>query len=146
MPTVTASWNSETRVPRMRAGEASAMYMGPPTDVSPMPQPTRKRPAIRVETLLATAHSNDATAKTMPAAMFVRRRPLRSASTPATMAETSAPAVTALTTSPSVAYPIGNSFLMYSSAPEMMPAASPKSPPPTAAMVATMPPEHDTSL
>ena len=121
MPTVTASWNSETKVPRMRAGDASAMYIGPPTDVSPMPQPTRKRPAISVGTLLATAHRSDATAKTTPAAMLVRRRPPRSASTPAIMAETRAPAVTALTTRPSVASSIGNSCLMYRMAPEMTP-------------------------
>ena len=112
MPTVTASWNSETNEPRTRAGDASAMYIGPPTDVSPMPHPTRTRPAMSVGTLLATAHRSEAVAKTMPAATLVRRRPPWSASTPAAMAATSAPAVTALTTSPSVAASTGNSFLM----------------------------------
>src|SRR5262250_3388763 len=62
MPTVTASWNSETKVPRTRAGDASAMYIGPPTEVRPMPQPTRKRPAISVGTLVATAQRIEATA------------------------------------------------------------------------------------
>jgi hypothetical protein len=43
---------------------------------------------------------------------LVKRRPLRSARTPAIMAEKSAPAVTALTTRPSVVSSMGNSFLM----------------------------------
>jgi hypothetical protein len=112
MPTVTASWNSETRVPRTRGGATSAMYIGPPTDVSPMPQPTRKRPATRVGTLFAIAQRSDAMAKTRPAAMFVRRRPPRSARTPASIAATSAPTVTALTIRPSVASSTAKSRLM----------------------------------
>src|SRR5262249_42411473 len=61
-------WKSETRVPRTPGGATSAMYMGPPTEVRPMPQPTRKRPAMSVGTLLARALRSDARAKVRPAA------------------------------------------------------------------------------
>ena len=79
------------RCPESRAGDTSAMYIGAPTEVSPIPQPTRNRPAINVGTLLATTQRSDAAAKIRPAAMLVRRRPPRSASTPAIRAAAKRP-------------------------------------------------------
>src|SRR4029453_13665399 len=80
MPTVTASWNSETNVPRIRAGDTSAMYIGAPTEVSPIPQPTRNRPAINVGTLLAR-NQRGARAGKAPARGVLGRAP------PATVGE-----------------------------------------------------------
>ena len=78
-----ASWLSETRRPRIRAGATSAMYMGDCIEAIPTPTPPMIRATINSTKLRGTAEPMAETAKRTAENNNATFRPYRSLSTPA---------------------------------------------------------------
>ncbi len=91
MPMTMVSWLTETNLPRIEAGEISAMYMGERFEARPMATPPRRRFPMKNEKLGARAVMMPVPVKRNPARMSRRFRPKRSLSPPETSEPTRHP-------------------------------------------------------
>ena len=75
MPLMIANWLTETKRPRTRAGEISAMYIGEAIDATPTPIPPMMRKTTKRSNVSATAVPRAETKNRMPESTRVFFRP-----------------------------------------------------------------------
>ena len=117
MPVTMANCCSEPSLPRILAGEVSAMYAGAITEATPTPIPPMTRNSTIIS-MLAARPAPKALMKNSTAAIFITAsRPMRSASRPAVMAPAAAPSSAEATAKPSAALLMSKCFWMEATAP-----------------------------
>jgi hypothetical protein len=121
MPTVIMSWLSDTSAPRCAGGAVSARYSGVSIEATPMPTPTRNRPMISTERMVAMAETMAPTKKITATTRMTVLRPNWSARGPATMAPMAAPPSATLVSTPSISGVSAKTFCRKGRAPEITP-------------------------
>ena len=121
MPIPIATLNIVTMLPRRAAGASSEMYIGTTWVAPPTARPRNTRAAISSSTPGASAQAIAPTVNSAVTIITVRRRPSRWVNRPEPIAPTTAPSRMADATSSCAVWPRWNSFVISSSAPEMMP-------------------------
>jgi len=86
-----------TKAPRTLVGEASEMYKGDAIEAIPTPRPTKTRPTMRIDGLVAAAMTAEPIKKSVSARRIAFLLPNRSLIHPPTAAPTIAPARAILT-------------------------------------------------